>query len=327
VNELIRFITLQDGPSRTVALGVGTLGVACGMVGCFALLRRRALLGDAVAHASLPGICLAFMVIGERNLAWLLTGALVMGVIGASVIGLLHRVTRVKDDSLIAIVIGSFFGLGVVLLSVIQRGTSGTQAGIQGFIYGKTASMVWSDAIMTSVIACVVIVVVGALFKELRLVTFDADFARGLGRPVRVLDGLILAMICVCTVIGLPAVGLLMVVALLIIPAATARCWTESLGIMVILAGVIGGGTAIVGAGLSAVLPAAAGAGGTTWPTGPMIVLCAGSVFVVSVLVAPRRGVIAGLIRHARAKREILDRVRAERADVRDAGTSREVGA
>ena len=313
MNELVRFITMQDGPNRTVAIGVGALGVACGMVGCFALLRRRALLGDAVAHASLPGICLAFMLIGERNLPLLLVGALVMGVVGASVIGLLHRATRVKDDALIAIVIGSFFGLGVVLLSVIQRGPSGNQAGIQGFIYGKAASMVRADAITISVVACVLVAMLFALFKELRLVTFDSDFARGLGRPVRALDGLILAMICVCTVIGLPAVGLLMVVALLIVPAATARCWTESLGTMVVLAGIIGGVTAIVGAGLSAVLPAAAGAGGSTWPTGPMIVLSAGSVFVVSALIAPRRGVIAGLVRHHRAKRQILARVRAER--------------
>ncbi len=314
MNELLRFITMQDGPSRTVTLGVGALGIACGVVGCFALLRRRALLGDAVAHASLPGICLAFLIVGERSLPLFLLGALIMGLAAAAVIGLLHGVTRVKDDALIAMVIGCFFGLGVVLLSVIQNLPSGNQAGIQGFIYGKAASMVWADALTISVAAMIVVAIVLLLYKELRLVTFDSDFARGLGRPVRAFDALILAMICVCTIIGLPAVGLLMIVALLIIPAATARCWTESLGVMLVLAGAIGGATGVIGAGLSAVLPAPTGTGGSAWPTGPMIVLCAGSIFVVSVLIAPRRGVIAGILRHRRARREILERVRAERA-------------
>lgn len=311
-------------------LGAVVLGIVCGVVGCFAVLRRRALLGDAVAHAALPGICVAFMVVGERNVAWFLLGALVFGLIAAGCIALVRGRTRVKDDAVIAIVIGSFFGLGIVLSRFIQNTASGNQAGIDGFIFGKAASMVWSDAMIIVAAAAIMLFVVVALYKELRLVTFDEAFARAIGRPVQFIDGIILAMVCVCTVVGLPAVGVVMVVALLVIPAVAARCWTNSLAVMLILAGAIGALSASVGTGLSAVLPApgsdahsevARGA----WPTGPMIVLCAGAICVVSLVFAPRRGVIAGVLRSRAARRELLLARAVEhaaRADLSTRGTA-----
>jgi manganese/zinc/iron transport system permease protein len=295
LTDLARLLSLQDANTRTVLLGVGTLGIAAGVVGCFATLRRRALLGDAIAHASLPGVCAAFFIVGDRSFAAFMLGALVFGALAAMTVTAIRAFTRVKEDAAIAMVIGSFFGLGIVWSSMIQRRPGGAVAGLDGFIFGKAASMVAADARAIVIVAGVCLAVVALLYKELKSLSFDKEFSHSQGWPTHALDLLVMALVCACTVAGLPAVGVVMVVALLIIPGAAARCWTDKLGVMLVLAGAIGLVAAVLGASLSATLPSPAGSGSRGWPTGPLIVLCAAGAFLLSTIMAPRRGLIARL--------------------------------
>lgn len=320
-HDLLRLLTLQDANTRVVLVGTGLLGLAAGVIGSFAVLRGRALVGDAVAHAALPGIVLAFFVVGERDFAAFLLGALVMGVACAASISLVRAFTRVKEDAAIAVAIGGFFGVGIVLSRLAQNSPEGNKAGLDGFIYGKAASMVRSDAVLIALVAAATLAVVVALYKELKLLSFDREFARAQGWPVLALDLLVMALICVVTVAGLPAVGIVLIVALLVIPPAAARFWTDRLGAMLALAGIIGMACGIVGTAISATAPVPAGMLSRGWPTGPAIVLCAGAAFGVSLLLAPRRGIIAAWLRRRALRRKIhlqnLLRAMHEAAEVR----------
>jgi manganese/zinc/iron transport system permease protein len=304
-DDLWDILLLRDPNTRTVLLGTALLGLAAGVVGAFAVLRRRSLVGDAIAHASLPGVCVAYFVVGDRNFAALLLGALVFGLLGAACIAWIRSTTRVKEDAAIGMVLGSFFGLGVVLSGIIQKQPGGNRAGLDGFLFGKAASMVRQDVFVIASMAGAALVVVALLFKELRLLCFDREFSAAQGRPVVALDLLLLALVAICTVAGLPAVGVVMTAALLIIPAAAARFWTERLVTMVILAGVLGMASAVVGTLVSAVVPGPPGSLSRGLPTGPTITLVAASIFGASMLFAPARGVVAELVRRFSLRREL----------------------
>lgn len=279
---------LESWNTRVVILGVSALGAAGGAVGSFMLLRRRALIGDALSHATLPGVVLAFLLapllgFDPKSLGVLLFGALVTGVIGILTIQYLARSPRVTEDAAIGTVLSCFFGLGVALLGLAQQESTSSAAGLETFIYGKTASMLASDAALIAIVASVSLLSCAALFKELRLICFDADFARGQGLPTTVFDLILLALVIAVVIVGLQAVGLILVIAILIIPAAAARFWTNSTGRMLILAAIIGGAGGWIGAGLSALAP--------RLPAGALVVLVLASAFVVSLLFGRRRGV------------------------------------
>lgn len=302
MDDLLRLLSLHESTTRVVMLSTATLGVAAAVVGCLAMLRRRALVGDAVAHASLPGVCLAWMVAGERGLDVLLLGALVLGLACMATISFVQRIARVREDATMAIAIGGFFGLGIVLSRLIQNLPGGNRAGLDGFLFGKAATIVSRDAWLVLAIAGVVLAVVFALRKEFSLLCFDRSFAGGLGWPVHRLDALLLLLVALVTVAGLPSVGVVLVIAMLVIPPAAARFWSASLGTMLVVAAAIGAVSAVVGTALSAVLPPPSGAQGG-WPTGPIIVLSATAFFLLSMLLAPERGVVAALWRHHRMRR------------------------
>lgn len=296
LTDLARLFSLQDANTRTVLIGTGVLGLASGVVGCFATLRRRALLGDAIAHAALPGTCAAFFIVGSRSFAAFMLGALVFGALAAALVAFIRSWTRVKEDAAIGIAIGSFFGLGVVWSGLIQRRPGGAVAGLDGFILGKAASMVTADVLAISIVGGVALLVVALLYKELKSLSFDQEFAASQGWPITALDLTIMALVCACTVAGLPSVGVVMVVAMLIIPGAAARCWTDRLGVMLVLAGVIGLCAAVLGTGLSATLPSPRGSLSRGWPTGPLIVLVAAAAFLLSAIFSPRRGLHSQLL-------------------------------
>jgi manganese/zinc/iron transport system permease protein len=306
IADLLRLLTLQDANTRTVLLGTALLGVAAGVVGVFAVLRRRALMGDAVAHAALPGVCVAYLVMGDRQLAGLLLGALVVGALSVVFITLIRSRTRIKEDAAIALVIGGFFGLGIVLSRIIQNlpsswqavfarddaaGTAG-RSGLDGFIFGKAASMVVADAWLISGVAAAVVLAVVLCYKELKVLCFDEGFAAGQGWPVTRLDLGVMFLVCVCTVVGLPAVGVVLMVSLLVIPAAAARLWSHRLDVVVCLAGLFGAMSGLVGSALSATLPAPPGALSRGWPTGPLITLTAAGIFAVSFAVRMARNLL-----------------------------------
>jgi manganese/zinc/iron transport system permease protein len=295
--KLGRALTLRDYNTRVVVLGTTMLGIAAGVIGTFAYLRRRALMGDALSHATLPGIALVFILTGTKQFGALIFGAAVTGVLGVLAVIAIRRFSRLKEDAAIGIVLSVFFGIGMVLLTVIQKMSTGQEAGLQTFIYGKAAAMIRQDAQLIGWAALAVVVACVLLFKEFRAVCFDPGYARALGFPVVVLDMLMMSLVVLTTVIGLQAVGLILIVAMLIIPAAAARFWTDGLKRMVILAGLFGAVGAWLGATISALLP--------RMPTGAVIVVTSGALFLVSLFIAPRRGLLANLIRQRGLRRKV----------------------
>jgi manganese/zinc/iron transport system permease protein len=291
MDDFLRTLSLTDYNTRVVVLGVAAMGVACGLVGTFMLLRKRALMGDALSHATFPGICIAFIGFqlafgsGGKSLPVLLAGALATGIIGVLCVLLIRSQTRIKEDAAMGIVLSVFFGFGTALRGVIQKMPGANSAGLDGFIYGKTASMVASDAWTIGAVALVSSVVVLVLYKELKLLCFDDHFARGLGRSVVGLDIVLMGLMTVVTVVGLQAVGLILVIALLIIPPAAARFWTDRLGTTALLSSLIGALSAVTGALISAVV--------VNIPSGAIIVLVAAGIFVLSLIFGTKRGAVA----------------------------------
>jgi manganese/zinc/iron transport system permease protein len=283
--------------ARTVLLGSTLLGTLGGVLGCFALLRRQSLLGDALAHAALPGVCLAFLWTGSKDPLPLALGALIAGLVGAMVILGVVRWSRIKEDSSIGIVLSVFFGLGIVLLTYIQRLPSGNQSGLDKYLFGQAATLMERDLAVMAILATIVAVTLALFYKELGLVTFDRDFAASTGMPVRGLEVLLTVLLVLVVVVGLQTVGVVLIVATLITPAAAARQWTDSLSVMLLLAGVIGGTSGAAGA--------LGSASASNLPTGPLIVLVASLVLLVSILFAPRRGLVQAHLREHRVRRRI----------------------
>lgn len=268
-----------------VLQGVSLLGACAGVIGCFAVLRKRSLVGDALAHASLPGVCLAYLVVGEKHFSALLFGAFLSGLVGIAAMAVIQRWTRLKEDVGIALILSTFFGAGVVLLSVIQKMDGSGKAGLDSFIFGKTAGMSEEDVWLIGGLALATLSIVALLYKEYKLVAFDAEFAQVQGWPARLLDFSLMLLLLGVVVIGLPAVGILLMAALLIIPASTARFWTHRLAWMLLLSAGFGAGAGVSGAFASDKLE--------RLPTGPCIILACTTFFVSSLLFAPGRGLIA----------------------------------
>ncbi|MBK1636252.1 metal ABC transporter permease [Rhodovulum adriaticum] len=280
-----------------VALGAGLLGVAAGASGSFLFLRKRALISDAVAHATLPGVGLAFIVMvalgGDgRNLLGLLLGSALSAGAGLLLIEWIARRTRLPEDAAIGAVLGTFFGLGIVLLTVIQSLSAGRQAGLEGFLLGSTAGMLRADALVIAVGGTLAVALTWLMRRPMTLVAFDADYAAALGYDIRRIDLAMMALVMAVTVIGLKVVGLILIVAMLIIPAVTARFWTDRSGRLIWIAGGLGGVSGYLGAALSSAAP--------NMPTGPIIVLVAAGMFTLSLFLAPVRGVAAALLRRRR---------------------------
>lgn len=300
--QLWNVVTLTDYNTRVVVLGVGALGCAAGLIGAFLLLRKRSLLGDALSHATLPGVAGAFLLMSwlggdGKWMPGLLAGAVVSGVLGvACILGIVHS-SRIKEDAALGIVMSVFYGLGIVLLVAIQGLSIGHAAGLESFIYGKTASMLSSEAYAILLTMVVVGVACVLLLKEFAVLCFDQDFAAAQGWPVLLLDGVMMALVVAVTVIGLQAVGLIMIIALLIIPPAAARFWTDRLTTLLAIAAGLGGLSGVLGAALSALQP--------RLPAGATIVVVAGIFFLLSLLAGPRRGLIFTTLERLRLRERV----------------------
>ncbi len=284
--------------TAVVLAGASLLGASAGLVGSFAVLRRRALLGDALAHASFPGICLAFLILDRRSLPAMLLGALISGLAGVGVIVALRRATRTKEDAAIGIVLSVFFCAGLALSRMIQnRSASGSRAGLDSYIFGSAATMRIADVWLIAGVAALCLAIVALLYKEFKLVAFDMGFARVQGWPAGKLDMLLMGLIAVTVVVGLPAAGALLIAAMLILPATAARFWTDRLGVMLVLSALFGAATAATGTLLSAQFDGL--------PAGPTMVLAGAATFLVSALFAGRRGAIARRLAQRRFRRRL----------------------
>ena len=300
--DVASVVLLKNYNTRLVVLSTALLGVASGLVGSFLLLRKRSLMGDALSHATLPGIGIAFAIgvaLGGtgKSLPLLLGGATVSGVLGVLVMLAIRNTTRLRDDVAMGLVLSVFFGIGVAILGMVQTMPQASAAGLESFIYGKTASMVKADFFFIAGVAGVSALLAVLLFKEFTLLCFDDDYAASQGWPAFGLDFLLLGLVTAVTVIGLQAVGLILVIAFLITPPTAARFWTERLSRMMALSAVIGGLSGWLGASFSALFP--------RLPAGAVIVLVAAFLFVVSMIFAPARGVLGRWLRHRRLRKKV----------------------
>jgi manganese/zinc/iron transport system permease protein len=280
--------------TRVVLTGVTLLGMSSGVIGVFMLLRRRSLMADATSHATLPGIALAFLIqpllgLPGRFLPGLLLGALLSGLLGMLCIQAIQRTARIREDAAMGIVLSVFYGFGICLLGIILRMEQGSAAGLKGFIFGKTAAMVTADAQLIAWAALFILVLVLLNYKEFKLLCFDEGFAGSQGWPVRLLDGLMMGTVVAVTVIGLQAVGLILMIALLVVPPAAARFWTDRLSRLLLLSGAFGGLGALLGGWISVTAADA--------PAGAVIVLAQGGFFTVSLLAGRRRGLLQKALR------------------------------
>jgi manganese/zinc/iron transport system permease protein len=281
-----------------VSLGAALLGFAAGCTGAFLTLRRRALVSDAMAHATLPGIALAFLLMAAlggdgRNLAGLLIGAALSATLGLLWLQSLTR-TRLPEDAAIAATLSVTYGAGIVLLTVIQNLSLGRPAGLEGFLLGSTAGMLRSEAILIASGGALTLATLHLLRRPLAMTAFDPAHARLMGVNTRAADMALLLLTLACVLLGLRVVGLVLIVALLITPALAARLWCHSMAGTALLAGTIGAASGHLGSALSVALPHI--------PTGPAIVLTAFAAFTLSALLAPDRGLLSRSLARARLR-------------------------
>lgn len=300
--SLVDFFLLRDYTTRWALLGTVALGISAGVVGTFMLLRKRSLVGDVVSHAALPGVAVAFLVMEVRApgsgrwLPGLLIGAAIAGFAGVLSATFIRRFTRLKEDATLAVVLGVFYGIGVALFSIAER-LAARMGAIEEFTLGAVHSIVAADVKLIALAAAAAVVVCGALFKEFTLLCFDPVFAAARGYPVGALDVALMTLVVAASVIGLQSVGLLLMVSMLIAPAAAARFWTDDIRRMTLVAAALGGLAAFFGVLASHLVP--------KLPAGPTIVLAGSTLFALSLCCGTHRG----LARRAIERRQLAQRI------------------
>lgn len=275
---------LSDFTIRNVVLGAALLGITSGVLGSFAVLRQQSLLGDTLSHAALPGVCLGFLIAGSRQLLPIMLGALISGALAAATMLLLTKRSRLKTDAALGIVLSIFFALGIVLLTYINHQNNAGQAGLNSFLFGQAAAILPSDIIIMAIVTGISLLLVFAFWKEFKLLSFDSGFVTSLGFPVGALELVMTIMIALAIVIGLQMVGVILMASMVIAPAVAARQWVKNLEMMVFLAAIFGSLSGMIGVLISAM--------GKGLATGPIIVVCVSALVGLSLLVAPRRGIL-----------------------------------
>ncbi len=290
-------LLFTDYTLRTITLGTAVLGAICGMLGSFAVLRKQSLLGDAISHAALPGIALAFLITGAKDSNILLIGALVSGLIGTFWIRGMITKTHLKTDTALGLILSLFFGFGMLLLTFIQKQPNANQAGLDKYLFGQAATLMEKDVFLMVIVTGICLVILLLFWKEFKLLLFDADYTKTLGFNTRFIDIIITFFIVLAIVLGLQTVGVILMSAMLLAPAAAARQWTNKLGVMVFLAALFGAFSGVFGTAISA--------SQNNLSTGPVIVLVA-SVFVIfSFVFSPGRGLLFREIRFRKNRRDL----------------------
>ena len=295
--EVLNILPLFDYTLMVVTIGAALLGAVSGSLGTYAVLRRQSLLGDAISHAALPGIAIAFLLTGSKAPLILVLGAAIAGWLGTLLIMSVVRLTRIKYDSALGIVLSTFFGFGLVLHTLIQRTGNANQAGLDTFLFGQAATILTRDILTIGVLGGIAIVITFIFWKELKLLVFDEGFAASLGFPIRALDILLTSLLVIAIVLGLQAVGAVLMSAMLVAPAVAARQWTDKFSVMMFLAACFGALAGVSGTIISSTA--------SRIPTGPTIVLCATVVVGFSIAFALNRGLLWGWLRQQRNRRNL----------------------
>ncbi len=299
MSSFTEFFSFADPNVRYVTIGAVLITASSALVGTFTFLNKKSLLGDAIAHAVLPGICLGFLLSGTKNPLYLILGAFVTGWLSLYAIQYITTKSRIKEDTAIGLILSVFFGFGILLLTYIQKSGNANQSGLDHFLFGKAASMVAADIITFSVVAVCLMTLTLLFFKEFTLMVFDRNYAVALGLPVKKLELLLTSMIVLAVVVGIQAVGVVLMAAVLITPAAVARFWTNSIRIMFVVAAITGAFSGLAGAYISYTAP--------SMPTGPWIVIVISTLALASFLLAPTKGVLNRFLKQRRFRRTIQD--------------------
>ncbi len=274
----------QDYTFLVVMAGAAILGITSGVLGTFAVLRRQSLLGDAVSHSALPGIVLAFMLTGDRSPMVLLTGALIAGLISALAMMMIVKYSPIKYDGALGIILSVFFGLGLMLLSVVQKQPNARQAGLNKYMFGQAATLLKEDVMVMALLGGTALILTIIFWKEFKLLAFNREFGTSLGFPMGLIDVLLTGLLVAAIVVGLQAVGVVLMSVMIIAPAAAARQWTNRLELMALLSGCFGVLAGITGVIISSQVQ--------RMPTGPVIVLIGFLIVLLSLLFAPKRGML-----------------------------------
>ncbi|NLL91397.1 MAG: metal ABC transporter permease [Ruminococcaceae bacterium] len=276
---------LGDYTFRVVSLGAVLMGLISGLIGSFSVLERRSLLGDAVSHAALPGVVLIFLLTGSKSTEALMFGATLSGLTATFMILGIIRFSRIKFDSALALIMSTFFGFGLVLLTYAQKQPNAAQAGLDRFIFGQASAMLNSDLYIMLIAGSVLLALTLMFWKEIKLFIFDREYAHTLRFSPRKMDILLSAMTVTAIIVGLQTVGVILMSAMLVAPAAAARQWTNRLSVMVVLSSFLGGISGLIGTLISSLT--------VKIPTGPAIVVVASTFVIISMLFAPGRGIIS----------------------------------
>lgn len=291
---------LHDYTFQNVVMGAALLGLISGPLGSFAVLRRQSLLGDAISHAALPGVCLGFILAGTREMGSIVVGAMVTGALAALLMLVLTRMSRLKTDASIGICLSIFFAIGVVLLTYIQGSNNASQGGLESFLFGQAAATLRSDLWLMGGITLFSLTLLSVLWKQAKLVTFDPEFAQTMGLPVSLIEALLTIMVTLAVVVGLQMVGVVLMAAMIVAPAVAARQWSRHLGGMVFIAAGVGVVSGVTGASVSALSRGLA--------TGPLIILSASIIVLLSLAIAPQRGLLWGMLQHLRQQSQLRRR-------------------
>jgi len=296
ITEYINLL-INDYTVRTITLGTAVMGIVCGMLGSFAVLRKKSLLGDAISHAALPGLAIAFLITGIKDPLVFFIGASISGIIGTIWIMSITSKTHLKSDTALGIILSVFFGFGMLLLTVIQKQPNANQAGLDKFLFGQAATMLEKDVWFMSFVGLLSILLLLFFWKEFKLLAFDSQYAKTLGFNIHLIDVLLTTLIVLAIVLGLQTVGVVLMSAMLLAPAAAARQWTNKLGLMVVLASVFGAISGVAGTAVSA--------SAEKISTGPVIVLIAVFIVAISFVFSPGRGLLSRQIRFWRNRKTL----------------------
>jgi manganese/zinc/iron transport system permease protein len=284
MEDFIYFFTFQDPSVAWVVLGITLLGIGSAYVGTFSFLDKKALLGDAISHAVLPGICLGFILAGEKNPVYIVTGAFLSGGLATFLSSWLKKNTKLSEDAIIATILSVFFGVGIVMLTALQKSGNPEIAGLNSFIFGNSIGISESDLLIYGGLSLTIIVVLTLFLKEFRLMVFDPSFGQAIGFPMGTIRFLFNVLMILAVVIGIQAIGVVLMAALLITPGAAARFWTDRLNPLLILAALFSVLSGILGTYISFVIP--------QMPTGPWVVVFLSMIALISFLISPKSGII-----------------------------------
>ncbi len=282
--QALRFFTFRDESLRYALLGTILLGVNCGLLGGFIVVRKLSLMGDALSHAVLPGVAIGFLWNMTKDPVAIFVGATVAGLLGALTVTAITHTTKIKEDAALGMVLSGYFAVGYCITSMIGRLDTGNKAGIDHFLFGQAAAINRDDIILMGMVTALTLGCVAVFYKEFQVTSFDSAFARAIGFPTRLFHNGLMLLLAFSVVIALQAVGVVLVSAMLITPAASAYLLTDRLHRLLVLAAMFGVVTGAIGAFLSFL--------GSGLPTGPLMVLAASTVFALAFLFGPRHGVL-----------------------------------